>query len=136
MAPKVEQYLKDPRTQRVLSFQAMYAGMSPFDALALYCVIAYMDSVAGVYAPDGGMHAVPEAMAAAASKHGVDFRYGTEAIHIERRGARAVAVHTADGERILATRSSSTPTCLWRCASCWARSPGRCAGSATPPRAS
>ncbi len=100
MAPKVEQYLKDPRTQRVLSFQAMYAGMSPFDALALYCVIAYMDSVAGVYAPKGGMHAVPEAMAAAASKHGVDFRYSTEAIHIERRGARAVAVHTADGERI------------------------------------
>ncbi|HUV47393.1 MAG TPA: phytoene desaturase family protein [Actinomycetes bacterium] len=100
MAPKVEQYLKDPRTQRVLSFQAMYAGMSPFDALALYCVIAYMDSVAGVYAPDGGMHAVPEAMAAAATKHGVDIRYSTEAIHIERRGARAVAVHTGDGERI------------------------------------
>ncbi len=100
MAPKVEQYLKDPRTQRVLSFQAMYAGMSPFDALALYCVIAYMDSVAGVYAPDGGMHAVPEAMAAAATKHGVDIRYSTDAVHIERRGARAVAVHTGDGERI------------------------------------
>jgi phytoene desaturase len=100
MAPKVGQYLKDPRTQRVLSFQAMYAGMSPFDALALYCVIAYMDSVAGVFAPDGGMHAVPEAMAAAATKHGVDFRYGTEAVHIERSGSRAVAVHTAHGERI------------------------------------
>jgi hypothetical protein len=27
--PKVEQYLKDPRTQRVFSFQAMYAGLSP-----------------------------------------------------------------------------------------------------------
>jgi phytoene desaturase len=100
MAPKVEQYLKDPRTQRVLSFQAMYAGMSPFDALALYCVIAYMDSVAGVFAPDGGMHAVPEAMASAAAKHGVDLRYGTEVVHIERSGQRAVAVHTAQGERI------------------------------------
>jgi phytoene desaturase len=100
MAPKVEQYLKDPRTQRVLSFQSMYAGMSPFDALALYCVIAYMDSVAGVYAPDGGMHAVPEAMAAAATKHGADIRYSTEAVHIERRGSRAVAVHTSHGERI------------------------------------
>jgi phytoene desaturase len=100
MAPKVNQYLKDSRTQRVLSFQAMYAGMSPFDALALYCVIAYMDSVAGVFAPEGGMHAVPEAMAAAAQKHGVDIRYGVEVVHVERRGARAVAVHTADGERI------------------------------------
>jgi phytoene desaturase len=102
MAPKVNQYLKDSRTQRVLSFQAMYAGMSPFDALALYCVIAYMDSVAGVYAPKGGMHAVPEAMAAAASKHGVQFRYDTEVTRVELVGDRAVAVHTASGERVAA----------------------------------
>ncbi|HYY10927.1 MAG TPA: phytoene desaturase family protein, partial [Kineosporiaceae bacterium] len=75
LAPKVEQYLRDPRTQKLYSFQAMYAGLSPYDALALYAVIAYMDSVAGVYFPAGGMHAVPEAMAAAAEKHGVEIRY-------------------------------------------------------------
>jgi phytoene desaturase len=100
MTPKVRQYLKDPRTERVLSFQAMYAGMSPYDALALYCVIAYMDSVAGVFAPRGGMHAVPEAMAAAAEKHGVEFRYDTEVSRIERRGDRATAVLTVDGARL------------------------------------
>ena len=54
----------------------MYAGLAPYDALALYAVIAYMDSVAGVYFPRGGMHAVPVAMAAAAEKHGVVIRYG------------------------------------------------------------
>ncbi len=100
MTPKVRQYLNDPRTQRVFSFQAMYAGLSPYRALALYCVIAYMDSVAGVYAPRGGMHAVPLAMAAAAEKHGVTFRYGSLATRVEVRGARAVAVHTDGGERI------------------------------------
>jgi phytoene desaturase len=66
LAPKVASYLKDPRTQRVLSFQSMYAGLSPYDALALYAVIAYMDSVAGVVFPKGGMHAVPRALAGAA----------------------------------------------------------------------
>ncbi len=100
LAPKVEQYLRDPRTQRVYSFQAMYAGLSPQQALAIYAVIAYMDSVAGVYAPRGGMHAVPVAMAAAAAKHGVQFEYGTTATRVETVGARAVAVHTADGRRI------------------------------------
>ena len=100
LAPKVSEYLKDPRTQRVFSFQAMYAGLSPHDALAIYAVIAYMDSVAGVYFPKGGMHAVPTAMAAAAEKHGVRFRYGTTVTRVETRGDRAVAVHTADGERI------------------------------------
>jgi phytoene desaturase len=100
LAPKVERYLKDDRTQRVYSFQAMYAGLSPYDALALYAVIAYMDSVAGVFFPAGGMHAVPTAMAAAAEKHGVDFRYGTEVTEVEHSGGRAVAVRTSTGERI------------------------------------
>jgi phytoene desaturase len=100
LAPKVEQYLKDPRTQRLYSFQAMYAGLSPYDALAIYAVIAYMDSVAGVFFPAGGMHAVPRAMAAAAEKHGVEIRYSTPVTTVEHHGGRAVAVRTAAGERI------------------------------------
>ncbi|NDB17874.1 MAG: phytoene desaturase [Actinobacteria bacterium] len=100
MAGKVNQFLRDPRTQRVFSFQSMYAGLSPYDALAIYAVIAYMDSVAGVFFPRGGMHAVPAAMAAAASKHGVQFRYNTEVRSVEHANGRARAVVTADGERI------------------------------------
>jgi phytoene desaturase len=100
LAPTVGRYLKDPRTQRVFSFQAMYAGVSPHDALAIYAVIAYMDSVAGVFFPRGGMHAVPKALAGAAEKHGVRFRYGTEVARVEVVDGRARAVVTADGERI------------------------------------
>ena len=100
LAPRVDRYLDDPRTQRVFSFQAMYAGVSPQQALALYAVISYMDSVAGVFVPEGGMHALPVAMAAAAQAHGVDFRYDTDVTSVERNGDRAVAVRTADGERI------------------------------------
>ena len=102
LAPKVREYLKDPRTERVYSFQAMYAGLSPYDALAIYAVIAYMDSVAGVFFPKGGMHAVPKAMAAAAEKHGVKFRYGVTVESVETIGERATAVITTDGERITA----------------------------------
>ena len=102
LAPKVREFMTDPRTERVFSFQAMYAGLSPYDALAIYAVISYMDSVAGVYFPKGGMHAVPIAMAAAAEKHGVELRYGTEVTSVETVGDRAVAVRTADGQRIAA----------------------------------
>ena len=102
LAPKVAQYLKDPRTQRVLSFQSMYAGLSPYDALAIYAVIAYMDSVAGVYFPKGGMGAVPRALAGAAEKHGVTFRYGTSVARVLVEHGRAVGVETTDGERVAA----------------------------------
>jgi phytoene desaturase len=99
LAPKVEQYLRDPRTQRVLSFQSMYAGLSPYDALAIYAVIAYMDSVAGVYFPRGGMHAVPRALAGAAEKHGVQLHYGRSVSRVLVEHGRAVGVETDDGER-------------------------------------
>ena len=102
LAPKAQQYLKDFRTERVYSFQAMYAGLSPYQALAIYGVIAYMDSVAGVFFPKGGMHAVPRALAAAASKHGVEFKYNTEITKVEKSGNRATAVITKNGEIIAA----------------------------------
>ncbi|MDQ1665933.1 MAG: phytoene desaturase [Actinomycetota bacterium] len=100
LAPKVASLLPDERLQRVFSFQAMYAGLSPYDALALYAVIGYMDSVAGVFFPRGGMHAVPRALAGAAEKHGVAMRLGETVTRVELRGSRAVAVHTSSGERI------------------------------------
>ena len=100
LAPKVEQYLHDDRTQRVFSFQSLYAGLAPHDALAIYAVIAYMDSVAGVFHARGGMNAVPSAMAAAAAAHGVDLRFGTEVSRVEHAGGRATAVVTEDGERV------------------------------------
>ncbi|MEU8002995.1 phytoene desaturase family protein [Catellatospora sp. NPDC049111] len=97
---RIDTFLKDDRTRRVFSFQAMYAGLSPHKALAVYTVIAYLDSVAGVYHPRGGIHALPRAMAAAAEKHGVRVRYGTQALRVETGGGRATAVITTDGERI------------------------------------
>src|SRR5690606_10436765 len=78
LAGMVERYLDDPRTRRVFSFQALYAGVPPHRALGIYAVITYLDTVAGVYYPRGGMSAVPAALAAIAHKHGVEIHYGRE----------------------------------------------------------
>ena len=95
---KIDQFFRDPRTRRIFSFQAMYAGLAPHDALAIYAVIAYLDSVAGVYFPRGGVHAVSRALAGAAEKHGVRIRYGTTVTRVETANGRATGVLTADGE--------------------------------------
>lgn len=100
LGPQVGRFFHDERLRRLFSFQSMYAGLSPASALAIYSVITYMDCVEGVYFPDGGMHAVPRALADAAAAHGVTFRYRTQVTSIEVAGGRARAVITADGERI------------------------------------
>ncbi|NBM17661.1 phytoene desaturase [Streptomyces sp. GC420] len=97
---QIGRFLSDERLRRVFSFQALYAGVPPARALAAYAVIAYMDTVAGVYFPRGGMHALPRAMAAAAERAGAEFRWNSEATRLERSLGRVTAVHTARGERV------------------------------------
>ncbi|TAM88185.1 MAG: phytoene desaturase [Jatrophihabitans sp.] len=100
LGPKLASFVRDERLRRLFSFQAMYAGLAPAQALAIYAVITYMDTVAGVYFPEGGMHAMPRALAGAAARAGVQIRYGTRVARIEVSGGRASAVLTAAGERI------------------------------------
>jgi phytoene desaturase len=73
----VRRYFSDERLVRLFSFQSTYAGLAPQDALAIFAVITYMDLVRGVYTAEGGIGAVPVALAKAAEKAGATFRYGT-----------------------------------------------------------
>ncbi|MFI8825723.1 phytoene desaturase family protein [Streptomyces sp. NPDC053431] len=104
----VGRFLSDERLRRVFSFQSLYAGVAPSRALAAYAVIAYMDTVAGVYFPRGGMHAVPVAMAGSAERAGVVFRFGERVARLERRGRRVTAVVT-DHDRIACDAVVLTP---------------------------
>jgi phytoene desaturase len=98
----VRRYIADERLRRVFTFQALYAGVAPRDALAAYAVIAYMDTISGVYFPAGGMRALPESLAAAAADAGVQFHYGEKVTELERSGDRVAVVRTDRGRRIAA----------------------------------
>jgi len=102
LGPQVARLLPDERLQRLFSFQALYAGLAPQSALGAYGVIAYLDTVAGVYFPRGGMHAVAQALADAATGAGAQLRCSTEVTRLQRdaAGDRVSAVHTAAGERL------------------------------------
>lgn len=97
---QVGRFLRDERLRRVFSFQALYAGVSPARALAAYAVIAYMDTVAGVYFPRGGVHAVATALADAAAEAGARLEWDSEVTALERSGDRVRAVITARGQRL------------------------------------
>jgi phytoene desaturase len=101
LAKVVARHFDDERLQRIFSFQAMYAGLAPYEALGIYAVITYMDTVNGVFVPEGGMHALPVALATAAERAGATFRYGAPVERILlREGTRGAVtgVRLAGGE--------------------------------------
>jgi phytoene desaturase len=100
---KVASFFDDERLQRIFSFQSMYAGLAPYEALSLYAVITYMDSVEGVFVPRGGMHAMATGLAEAVEKAGVSIRYDAPVTRILRGGDGAVTgVELGGGERLRA----------------------------------
>lgn len=100
LGPRVGRFLADDRLRRLFSFQALYAGLDPRTALGAYGVIPYMDTVAGVYYPLGGMGRVGQVLADAAERAGAELRFGTEAAWLERVSGRVRAVRTREGERV------------------------------------
>ncbi|MGI9646374.1 MAG: phytoene desaturase family protein [Ilumatobacteraceae bacterium] len=103
LGKKVASFFDDERLQRIFSFQSMYAGLAPYEALALYAVITYMDSVEGVFVPEGGMHEVAAGLAAAVGKAGADIRYSSPVTRITRDASgRVTGVEIEGSERIAA----------------------------------
>jgi phytoene desaturase len=101
----VGEHFGDERLQRLFSFQAMYAGLAPYEALAIFAVITYMDTVEGVFIPEGGMAALPRALATAAEKAGATFAYGTPVEAILRRSGSTgpvTGVRLAGGDVVAA----------------------------------
>ncbi|GAA3826290.1 phytoene desaturase family protein [Sphaerisporangium flaviroseum] len=102
----VRRHLTDDRLIRAHTFQALYVGLSPRQALGIYAVVAHMDTVGGVYFPrEGGMHAIPRAMAAVAEKAGASIRYGVRATKIETDASGVVAVRLDTGELLPASEA-------------------------------
>jgi phytoene desaturase len=101
----VSRFFDDERLRRLFSFQALYAGLAPQQALAVYAVIAYMDAINGVVHVDGGIHALADALANAARRGGADVRFDAEVEEIvlaRSDGGPVRSVRLAGGELIAA----------------------------------
>lgn len=107
----VRDYFDDPRLRKLFSFQALYAGLSPLQALAIYGVITYMDTVEGVFFPEGGVHAIATGLAEAAGRAGAWLRYGAEVEAITRGGSSAAVsgVRLVSGEEVAADAVVANP---------------------------
>ncbi|MBM3255625.1 MAG: phytoene desaturase, partial [Candidatus Omnitrophica bacterium] len=81
-----KRYFKSDKLCYAFTFEAMFIGVSPFDAPAFYSVITYADHVQKIYHPIGGMYQIPLALERLAKKFGAEFHYDSEIKEIKKSG--------------------------------------------------
>ena len=98
--PYVSRHFRDPRLRAAFSFQNVYLGTSPFDAMATYSLLQYTELCEGVWFPRGGMYRVVERLTRIAQDRGARFVFGATVARIDvddaRRRVRGVTL--ANGE--------------------------------------
>ncbi|MDK8889959.1 phytoene desaturase family protein [Corynebacterium macclintockiae] len=102
-------HLPDPDLQRLFTFQALYAGVAPKDARAVYTVISHMDTTMGVFYPGFSMSEVPEVMAAALRAAGGRIITSDAVERVDFSEDLITGVHTRSGEHIACDAVVATP---------------------------
>ncbi|KNZ32878.1 MAG: CrtD protein [Methylibium sp. NZG] len=92
---------RDPRLQQLFGRYATYCGSSPFAAPATLMLVAQVE-MDGVWAVQGGMLAVAQALADLAQQRGATLRYGAHCEEVLVQGGRACGVRLAGGETLAA----------------------------------
>lgn len=71
-------YFKSEKIVFAFTFEAMFMGVSPFEAPAFYSIISYVDQVQKIFHPLGGMYQIPLSLEGLAKSFGVKFYYNQE----------------------------------------------------------
>ncbi|WP_375431597.1 phytoene desaturase family protein [uncultured Friedmanniella sp.] len=88
--------------QKILEYQLVFLGSSPYNTPALYNIMSHIDFNMGVFYPQGGIYSIIRALAAIGAKHGVTYRTEAAAAQILTDHGRASGVRLASGEELRA----------------------------------
>ncbi len=67
-------FFRTARLKNAFSFQDMYMGISPFDAMATFSMLQYTELAEGVWYPEGGMTRITDALHEIAVRRGAEVR--------------------------------------------------------------
>lgn len=95
----VGRYFRDPRLRQLFGRYATYVGGRPSHAPAVLALI-WQAEARGVWAVQGGMHRLAQALAGLAERLGVTQRYGTSVDKIGQKAGRVCSVHLVDGTSV------------------------------------
>lgn len=91
-------FFKTDALQKILEYQLVFLGSSPYKTPALYSIMNHIDFKMGVYYPQGGMYEIVKALVNIGKKHHVSFRVNAPVERILVEQGRAVGIRLLTGE--------------------------------------
>ncbi len=97
----IRKYFKNEKIQDSLSYQVKFIGQPPALASGIFAFLSYAEHE-GIYYPEGGMIAIPEALRRCGEKYGLEVRLNQEVDRVMVRDRGVEGVTLADGTEITA----------------------------------
>jgi 1-hydroxycarotenoid 3,4-desaturase len=94
---RLGKHFRDPRLRQLFGRYATYCGGSPWQAPATLILVAHVEQ-SGVWALEGGMHALAQALSGLAAQRGARQHYGRRCERILVDQGRVTGVRLEDGE--------------------------------------
>lgn len=98
----VKKFFKSPILQKIIEYQLVFLGSSPYNTPALYNIMNHIDFNMGVFYPKGGIYEIPKSLEQIALKHGTRIRTNSPVakILVNDRTSEVTAVQLESGECI------------------------------------
>lgn len=92
----VRRFFKTDEMQKIMEYQLVFLGSSPYDTPALYSIMNYIDFKMGVFYPKGGIYEIVKALVRIGEKWGVKYHVNSpvERILIEQGKAKGVLLES------------------------------------------
>jgi len=95
-------YFKNDDLSLLFSFQSKYLGMSAWQCPGGFSMLSYIEHAYGIYHTEGGLAAIPEALAKVALERGAQIHLGTGVKTLILDGRDVTGVELESGERVYA----------------------------------
>lgn len=100
-----KRFIKDPDLRKVLEYNIVFLGGTPYNSPAMYALMSHVDFNLGVWYPQGGMGKLSEAFHRLCEEQGVNFLFNEEVkkIIVDKRKAKGVETTsgTYDADRVI-----------------------------------
>lgn len=96
----VQRYVKDRRIQKLLQYQLVFLGNSPYNAPAIYNIMSHVDFNMGVFYPQGGIYKITESLVSIAKKNGVKIMINAPVSKINTSGSNVSGITLKNGEEL------------------------------------